>query len=173
MLCGGDGQETLDLCGPCQADLPANDLACRICSQPLIATSAALLCGACLRRPPRYQASCVPFRYAYPLEHLIRGLKYRRDVVSGRVLGDLLGRRILAHRDEPLPDAMIPVPLTQRRYCERGYNQATELALRIHKCTGVALRLDVAVRTRETQEQATLSRKDRRKKVPGSMSRTA
>jgi ComF family protein len=167
VLCGRDGREGIDLCAACEADLPTNACACRICALPLAdGTGAGPWCGACLHRQPAYQMSCIPFRYDYPLDHVVRGLKYRCDVASGRVLGELLARRIVA-RHEPLPEAMVPVPLAVRRYRKRGYNQATELALRIRAHTGVALRLDIASRVRETQEQTALSRRARRKNVRG------
>ncbi len=66
---------------------------------------------------------------------------------------------------EPLPEAIVPVPLAPRRYRQRGYNQASELALSIRRATGVAVKTDVAIRQRETAEQAGLDRKARRRNV--------
>jgi ComF family protein len=124
------------------------------------------MCGECLRDPPPFCGSFVPYRYAYPLDHLVRGLKFRNELACGRVLGELFSRCLLA-RGESLPEAIIPVPLASRRYRERGYNQASELALAIRRATGVAVRTDVVVRQRETAEQAGLDRKARRKNVRG------
>jgi ComF family protein len=108
----------------------------------------------------------VPFRYAYPLDHVVRGLKYRDELACGRVLGQLFARSVLA-RAEPLPEAIVPVPLARRRYIQRGYNQASELALAIRRATGVAVKSDVVIRQRETVEQAGLDRKARRRNVTG------
>jgi ComF family protein len=97
---------------------------------------------------------------------LIQGLKYRRRLAYGRVLGELLAR-YLKKRGDSLPEIIIPVPLGTRRYRERGYNQARELALPIHRALGLPLRSDLIVRQRETLEQATLDRKRRRKNIRG------
>lgn len=166
VLCGQEGEPGFDLCRPCEADLPANSLACAICAQPLTGEGAATaICGACLQHPPPFQASFAPFRYAYPVDRLIQGLKFRRELAYGRVLGELFAQRLMRERTGPMPGLIVPVPLAPRRYRERGYNQASELARPIHRATGVPVRADVVVRRRETLEQAALDRKERRKNV--------
>jgi ComF family protein len=137
-----------------------------VCAEPLPAAYGPRICGACLRDPPPFESSFVPYRYAYPLDHLVQGLKFRNELACGRVLGQLFAGCLLA-RGAPLPDAIVPVPLAPRRYRQRGYNQAIELALSIRRVTGVAVRSDVATRQRETAEQAGLDRKARRRNVTG------
>jgi ComF family protein len=164
VLCGGHGDEGIDLCRGCAEDLPRNEPACSVCAEPL--SSGSQICGACLHDPPPFCRSLVPFRYAYPLDHVVRGLKYRNELACGRVLGQLFARSVL-ERAEPLPEAIVAVPLARRRYLERGYNQANELALAIRRATGVAVKSDVVIRQRETAEQAGLNRKARRRNVTG------
>lgn len=169
VLCARAGQfPTLDLCAACEADLPINAPACCVCAQPLAGESAGLLqCGACLRRPPRFDASYCPFRYAYPIDHLVRGLKYSGAVAQGRVLSELLAQRIHATRTAALPEMLVPVPLAPRRFRERGYNQAMELARYVEQRLAVPLRTDLVVRTRETREQVALDKRERRKNIRG------
>lgn len=169
VLCAKRGQlPLLDLCAACEADLPANTPACPVCAQPLSGESAATLqCGACLRRSPLVDASYCPFRYAYPLDHLVRGMKYQGAVAQGRVLSELLARRIQATRTAALPDLIVPVPLAQRRFRERGYNQAIELARHVGKRLKIPIRADLVVRTRETREQAALNKRERRRNIRG------
>jgi ComF family protein len=130
------------------------------------------VCGACLRNPPPFASSFVPFRYAYPLDHLVQGLKFRNELACGRVLGQLFASCLLA-RGAALPQAIVPVPLAPRRYRQRGYNQASELALSIRRVTGLRVTSDVAVRQRETAEQAGLDRKARRRNVTGAFAVSA
>ena len=150
ILCGGAGDADIGLCPDCAADLPRNEPAC----------------------VPPFSSSFVPFRYAYPLDHLVRGLKYRNELACGRVLGQLFARHLLARR-EPLPAAIVPVPLAANRYRQRGYNQASELALPIRRATGIALKSDVVIRQRETIEQAGLDRKARLRNVTGAFAAVA
>jgi len=173
VLCGGAGDGDIDLCHGCAADLPRNEPACPICAEPLAAAnSGPRICGACLHDPPPFYSSFVPFRYAYPLDHLVRGLKFRNELACGRVLGQMFARSVL-ERAEPMPEAIVPVPLARRRYRQRGYNQASELALAIRRATGVAVVSDVAIRQRETAEQAGLDRKARRRNVTGAFAAVA
>ena len=161
-LCSQPGQPGLDLCQGCEADFPLNDNACEHCAEPLPRElTPPVLCGACLRRPPAFDACFAPFRYAFPVDRLIQGLKYRRELCYGRVLGQLLARH-LSHRGTR-PDIVIPVPLGLRRYRERGFNQARELALPTCNSMRLSLRSDLVVRHRETREQAGLDRTERRK----------
>jgi len=173
ILCSGAGDDGVDLCRDCAADLPRNEPACSVCAEPLAATGAGpRACGECLRDPPEFCAGFVPFRYAYPLDHLVRGLKFRGELACGRALGQLFSRCVLAH-GESLPEAIVPVPLAPRRYRQRGYNQASELALAIRAVTGVTVTTDVVIRRRETVEQAGLDRVARRKNVKGAFAAIA
>jgi ComF family protein len=167
VLCGSAGQRNaLDLCAPCDADLPLNFPACTICAQPLSGEFVGQpACGACLRRPPRFDLSYCPFRYAYPIDHLVHGIKYRGAVAQGRVLSELLARGVQQTRTAPLPDILLPVPLAQRRFRERGYNQAIELGRYLEKRLAVPMRTDLAIRVRETREQAALDRPERRRNI--------
>jgi ComF family protein len=165
ILCCGACNDSIDLCRDCAADLPRNDPACAVCAEPLAATDAAVrACGECLRAPPAFTSGFVPFRYAYPLDHLVRGLKFRGELACGRALGHLFSRCLLA-RNEPLPETIVPVPLASRRYRERGYNQVSELALAIRAATRVSVTTDVVIRQRETVEQAGLDRGARSRNV--------
>ncbi|MGH8179321.1 MAG: ComF family protein [Steroidobacter sp.] len=168
VLCRGAGQDGLDLCAACEADLPFNPIACARCANPLAADFAPVqLCGACLQRPPHFHASYAPLRYGYPVDHLIQGLKYRREATCGRVLGCLLARRLLLRLPDPPPQLIIPTPLSMRRYRERGFNQASELARPIQAVLGIPVRADLVVRARDTQEQTGLKQKERRSNIRG------
>lgn len=163
-LCGQPGQPGLDLCAPCEADFPLNDNVCEHCAEPLPREqSQPTLCGACLQRPPSFDACVAPFRYAFPVDRMIQRLKYGRELFHGRILGQLLGRH-LAQRDTR-PELVIPVPLALQRYRERGFNQARELARPLCQSLGLTLRSDLVVRHRETREQAGLDRKERSKNM--------
>jgi ComF family protein len=115
---------------------------------------------------PYFDRSIVPFAYAYPLDHLIRGLKYSGRLSYGRVCGTLFAQ-IRGASGLPLPELLIPVPLGERRYRMRGYNQAHEIARAISRVLAMPVRMDLVQRVRETSEQAGLKRKERRRNARG------
>jgi ComF family protein len=96
---------------------------------------------------------------------LVRALKYRQRLSHGRVLGELLAQSLALKRTEPWPELLIPVPLSESRYRERGFNQASELAKQLQRALSIPLRADILDRKRATREQAGLDRFGRRKNV--------
>ena len=108
----------------------------------------------------------VPFHYAYPVNFLIRALKFRGERAHARVLGHLLADSVRSLR-RALPELIVPIPLHPQRYRERGFNQAHEIA----RYTGASLCIPVdtrhLVRQRATLEQSGLSLAGRRRNVRG------
>ena len=98
---------------------------------------------------------------------MVRAAKYHGALEHVRVLGELLAVQLRARPVSGWPEVMLPVPLAPRRFRERGYNQAIELARWLERRVQVPLRTDVLVRVRETREQAGLPRSERRKNLRG------
>lgn len=165
LLCDAPGEGGRDLCAACAADLPHNPVACSLCGLPLTAHEEGL-CGGCLKRTQPLDGSTIPFRYAAPLDHLLLGLKFNRQLVNARLLGGLMAEAI-ATGGEPLPDCILPVPLHAGRLRERGYNQALELARPVSKRLGVPLENRLVVRVTATAAQSSLEKKARRRNIRG------
>jgi len=106
----------------------------------------------------------VPYRYAYPLDQLIRAFKYRGVLAYGRVLGTLLAEW-LAVRRAPLPQVIVPVPLHPSRHRERGFNQASELARPISRRLDIPFDDRLCRRNRATADQTELGAGSRRSNV--------
>jgi ComF family protein len=136
-----------------------------VCAEPLQTAIDGVVCGACLRHPPRFDRCCAPYRYAYPLDHMVRALKYGNAVAQGRVLADVFARAMLAFERDEWPQVLLPVPLGRARFIRRGYSQALELATHLARELAIPLHTDVLVRARDTREQAGLDRKGRRKNL--------
>jgi ComF family protein len=155
----------LDLCGPCAAELPHNLETCARCAIPLpTGIPSGAICGACLRRSPRFDRALAPFRYAYPLDHLVRDFKYGGRIAYGRVLGTLLAKHVRGH-PVPLPELLVPVPLHPARQRERGFNQSAELAQHVARELGIALEERLCTRVRATADQTALTAKERRQNL--------
>jgi ComF family protein len=95
---------------------------------------------------------------------LIRALKFRGERVHARVLGELIAR---AQRDSgvAMPDCIVPMPLHDLRYRERGFNQAQEIARYAAASLGVRVDSRVLVRAIATREQSGLSLEERKSNV--------
>jgi ComF family protein len=123
------------------------------------------LCGDCLRRAPAFDAAYAAFRYATPLDRLIRDLKYHRRLARARVLGRALAAHLRA-RGAAQADLVVPVPLHPTRLRERGYNQSLELARVLARELTLPLAAPRAVeRRRATAPQAKLDPAQRRRNV--------
>ncbi len=131
----------IDLCADCLADLPRN-------------------ASSCTRSVAGYELICCPWGFEFPINEMVRALKFRGERCYARLLGTLLARERLGC-DLPLPQRVIPVPLHPRRLRERGYNQAAELAHFAARELGLGCELQVLQRLRPTREQTRLSAAER------------
>lgn len=167
LLCGAAGAEGRDLCPACLAELPHNPVACRLCALPFAEYEGGI-CGTCLKRPPPLDGSIIPFRYASPLDHLLLGLKFSRQLLHARLLGGLLADAIVADGGE-LPDVILPMPLHPARLRERGYNQALELGRPVTKRLGLPLLTGEVLQQKATAAQSRLEKVERRRNIKGGL----
>jgi ComF family protein len=148
VLCDDAGQRgPIDLCAACQRDLPA-----------LPAEAAPAI--------PGIDAACCPWCYAYPVDELVRALKFHGERCNARLLGTLLALE-RAGWDAPLPSLVVPVPLHARRLAERGYNQAAELARYAARRLALPLAPRLLERRRDTPKQTRLDSAARAANVAG------
>jgi ComF family protein len=148
LLCGERARNAL--CDGCTDDLPRlHGPLCPICATPL--TSPAPACGACLKAPPAFDATLAPLRYAYPIDRLVRNLKFRSRLASA----DFFAQCMLAgaHPDGAL---IMPVPLSRQHLRERGFNQALEISRPLARALELPLDTTCLVRPRETLPQSRL-----------------
>jgi ComF family protein len=176
VLCLDPGRSpALDLCPACEADLPVFGPACARCGEANAdatagaSADAAGPCARCSRDPPPYSRVVAPFRYAWPMDALVRGFKYGAQLPHGRVLGTLLAEAVLSS-GAPLPALLVPVPLHPARERERGYNQAWELARVAGRLLDVPVAPALCERTRATTAQASLDAAARRANLAGAFS---
>jgi ComF family protein len=157
--CGG-----LLVCAACNVSLPRIVNACPLCALP--APNAAV-CSACRAHPPPFAAACAAFEYAFPFDRLLHAFKY-----GGRLaLADFLAAALSAvvarpPALRPMPDALVALPLAPSRQRARGFDQATEIARRVARATGVPMATGLR-RARDTPAQAALPWKDRAANVRG------
>lgn len=158
------------LCANCQANLPWQPMACRMCAYPLTVNTVDVInpsvCGQCLQNPPPFEFTYSALQYEKPVDHWVLGLKFSRQLVCAKLLADLLLLRLPYQTDSPdKPELIIPMPLHPQRLRERGYNQALEIARPLAKKLRIPLALKVCQRVIATAPQASIPAEERRKNV--------
>jgi ComF family protein len=139
-LCGFPGASLdLDLCQFCHGDLPWDT---------------------------GFPGALTALRYEYPVDEMVRRLKYRGDVAMARVLGVLLAE-VAAARAAPLPRLLVPVPLHPARLRERGFNQAAAIARYAGRMLDIPSAPHALVRTRDTTSQTFLGVIERMQNLRG------
>jgi ComF family protein len=147
VLCGGDGQPpALDLCRPCEQELPW------LADPGLPLPAASLHCHA-------------PFHYEFPLTRLVPALKYEGALAHARVLGTMLAQSVKRAGVHHEVDAIVPMPLHRSRLQERGFNQSHEIARFVARALSQPVVPDALRRTRATAAQVGLAREARRDNV--------
>jgi ComF family protein len=140
------------------------------------------LCAACLAELPRtdpgdafesraFDVVCCPWRFDFPVDALVRALKFHGERAHARLLGTLLARERL-HCEAPLPDLIVPLPLHPLRLRERGYNQAAELARFAARELALPLDRGLLRRARATRGQTGLNAHARALNVAGAFAAT-
>lgn len=159
--------------------LGAEDLACPRCQGEikLISRPFCSVCGApfrdpanredrcleCIKQPPPFHRARAAAFYEGRVLDAIHRLKYQRQLIYARFLGQLLANSPAGELAAGA-DLLVPVPLHSRRLRTRGFNQALLLARTFAK---VPLAPEALVRRRATQPQLRLSPEERQANVRG------
>ncbi len=177
-LCYGSSGSDIDLCDACESLLHR----CSHTDRGGLSTQVCLQCGtelpdhlfntdccpACLLQISVFSRIVAPYRYHFPLDQLIQGLKYRQQRQMARVLGSLLARSVRHHYgEEDLPDCLIPVPMHVSRQADRGFNQANDIARWCARDLRLRSWPDAARRNVDTGSLAGLSRAARQQRILG------
>ena len=159
-LCGARTLGTA-LCPGCLADLPWLPVAhCFQCARP---TQEGALCGHCLHHPPAFVRTRAGLLYGPPLDGLIQQFKYGKDIHLAR----FFATHLAPHLTHTQAELILPMPLHPQRICERGFNQAVEIARPLARYLDLPLLIDAAQRQRNTPAQAGLDHDARLKNIKG------
>jgi len=137
---------------------------CRSCSEPGAFPSAR--CPRCESKPPPFTRAYAPLEHEGSVAKAIHRLKYEQRPDLARPLASLLATTAKAFfRD--VPGALVPLPLHTGRFRERGYDQATLLAVELGGVLKRPVRDAWLERRRATQRQVGLSEDARDANVRG------
>jgi ComF family protein len=114
--------------------------------------------------PRVFDDAVIALEYLFPVDQLILGGKFSRQLSSLTLLAELFVRKWQTAGLEK-PDVLIPMPLHVKRLRERGYNQALEIARVIGKQLDIPVKVDAALRVKATLPQASLPARRRSQNV--------
>ncbi|WP_404988813.1 phosphoribosyltransferase family protein [Caballeronia sp. LZ003] len=169
-LCGNLSQDVV--CSDCDGQYwNESRLRCATCALPLAAFAldreredTRMHCAACLDNPPAFNDTIALADYRAPLDTLAVELKFRARLATGATFARHLAA-LFDDSDLPLPDVIVPVPLSRQRLAARGYNQAWAIAHPLARRMRVHGDAALVVRRIDTAQQSKLDLDTRRRNV--------
>jgi ComF family protein len=156
MLCAASAGGELAICADCLKDLPWHTA--EHCPQCGLTSTHHQICGACLKSPPAFDSTLALFRYAYPVDAMLKRYKYQHQLTMAEAFGALMVNTLETnHR----PDVIIPMPLHPQRLQERGFNQSVEIGRIIAKRLHIKMDYQSCIRTKFSPPQASLPFRER------------
>lgn len=126
LVCGGLDANAQCVCDACLADFP-------------IRTTTKLT-----RTIVAVDVAFAAYRYEFPITSLVKCTKFHMDLGALAALQIGFARAFMHHLGEI--DFLVPVPLSPRRFLNRGFNQAGELARYLGNASGKPVRYDLVRR---------------------------
>jgi len=162
-VCGGCERTGVYWCEFCQQQVVLMGVeVCPICGD---VSPGKIICQKCASQKPNFTKLLSWGVFQGPLRNALHRLKYKRDIGLGEILSQNLIR--LINNQEWDIELVTPVPLSDIRQKERGYNQAALLAYPLALACGLDYSSRVLRRVKETRSQVGLSFTERKENVYG------
>jgi ComF family protein len=152
------------VCQACSDRFAAAIPRCQRCA--LEVPQGVVMCGACLVDPPAFDAALAGVDYAYPWDGLVAQFKFNAALDLTQSLAERLRAAQAASSNAP-PDLLLPVPLSEQRLRERGFNQAWELTQVLARDLHVPADAHLLLRVKDTPHQLALPPQKRAANVRG------
>jgi ComF family protein len=151
-ICHGWGAGRV--CAECKARFAIAVPRCERCA--LSVPAGVAVCGTCIAAAPPYDAALARVDYGFPWDRLIAAFKFHGALDVAAVLAQAI---VEAQRNATPRGAtmlLLPVPLSEARLRERGYNQSWELARRVARRIEARADARLLLRIRDTPHQLAL-----------------
>ena len=160
-VCAGCGEPGALLCESCRGNLhTVGEHFCSKCGKPLKKGSR---CRLCRTHEFRFLSSRAPYIYDGPAAAMIKSLKYNGNLSLVPLLADLLSEFWMNLNWDI--DIVIPVPLSQERRAQRGFNQSEMIAKAFAGRTGLKADPRALMKIRHTAQQVGLSAEQRQENL--------
>lgn len=141
------------ICEQCLKNLPFNNgRVCLHCGDVLVSDGD--YCKRCKGKKFIYDRAISTFLYKNEICKLIADLKYNNKKYISKCFGKFMSESFL--KNKLYADVIIPVPLCEKRFKLRGYNQSELLANEISKIIKVKVNTNCLKRVKETPTQTKL-----------------
>lgn len=158
--CGAPGSL---FCRDCRSRLlPVGEHYCTKCGKPLKKGQS---CRLCARSEFLFRASRAPYIYEGPAAALIKKLKYDGCLDLVPILTELLYAFWQGLGWDA--DLIVPVPLSEKRRAQRGFNQSEMIGAAFSKKTGIPMVPGALMKIRHTARQVGLNAEERRENLSG------
>ena len=105
------------------------------------------------------------------MREAIHAFKFNDRIDVGRALACMAGAGAVSALRGAV-DSIVPVPVTEKRLKARGFNQSFIIAEELSQLLGAPVDCETLIKVRQTADQYTLSKKDRKKNIKGAFSTT-
>ena len=149
------------LCSDCLLRWGQQRPRCRRCALPL-ASPQVDVCGQCLRHPPQLNLCMATVDYAYPWRDLMADFKFQGNTALARHFAQLMLQRPEARELLQQCHCLLPVPLSNTRLRQRGFDQTRLLAQALAQSVPPQRLLSAVIERRHTEQaQHELGRQQR------------
>ena len=163
-------------CADCYFDLPIIQTKCSTCCLPINlekqkTEEVNLICGECIARPPSFTRTLCPFKYEFPIKHIIRQIKYSKQQYWIKALSWAFIQECseeFLKSTFAMPDLLIPIPIHKSKRKIRTFNQAELIATAISRNTGIPFSSKILLKSTPTNTQAQLNKQERMKNLKDS-----
>lgn len=161
--CVSCGEPGALICEQCLSKLPpVSEHFCSICGKPLKKRHS---CTLCARSEFRFLAARAPYLYDEPVSTMITKLKYGGTLSLVPILASLLTEYWKGLGWEM--DLIVPVPLSAKRFAERGFNQSELIARQFSKRVHIPCEPGALMKQRDTKQQVGLTAEERKENLSG------
>jgi ComF family protein len=169
-----DTGNRIPFCHECieSIQLPLREPLCSKCGRPIVSTAVTQgislpLCHICRSGVYAFDMARSFGAYTPRMSRAILLLKYGNVAPLGAWFARILADLVPKQSEDFAADAVVPVPLDQARFRERGYNQAELIAKPLARLLGIPFRSYLLVRTRPRPNHLRLTRRERWETVRG------
>ncbi len=150
------------ICSNCRKKISyASEPRCKKCGKKL-KREIAEYCEDCRKCQHEFTQARASWLYQDP----VRGAVYRFKNCNRREYAFVFAEEMIRSNAIWLSnikaDFIVPIPLHKKKRRQRGYNQAELLAAEISKRSGIPLRKDLLYKRKETRQQKSLTRQERK-----------